>query len=49
MGEQINKQFEDFQEDLKNREKNLKLLVKFETNDNIDDLLEELKKKEIEL
>jgi hypothetical protein len=48
MGEQINKEYEEYQEYLKKKEKKLKLLVKFDLNDDIDKILEELNNKEIE-
>lgn len=47
MGEQINKEYEDFQEYLDKKEQKLKLLVKFDLNENIDKILEELNNKEI--
>lgn len=47
MGEQINKEFEEFQRNLKEREKNLKLRVKFESDERIEDELEKLKEKEV--
>lgn len=47
MGEQINKEFEEFQKNLKEREKNLRIKVKFEKDDKIEEELEELKEKEV--
>ena len=47
MGEQINKEYEDFQEYLDKKEQKLKLLVKFDLSENIDEILEELNNKEI--
>jgi hypothetical protein len=47
MGDQINKEYEDFQEYLDKKEQKLKLLVKFDLNENIDKILEELNNKEI--
>jgi hypothetical protein len=47
MGEHINKEYEDFKEYLDKKEQKIKLLVKFELNENIDKVLEELNNKEI--
>lgn len=47
MGEKINKEYEDFQKFLEKKEQKLKLLVNFELDENIDDVLKELNKKEI--
>ena len=47
MGEHINKEYEEYQKYLKEKEKKIKLLVKFELNENIDKVLEELNNKEI--
>ena len=44
MGEHINKEYEEYQKYLKEKEKKLKLLVKFDLSDNIDKVLEELNK-----
>ena len=49
MGDKINKEFEDFQKVLEIRSKKLKEIVKFECDDNIDIILNELKDKEIVL
>lgn len=48
MGETINKEYEEFQKYLDKKEQKLKLLVKFELDDSIDEVIEELNKKEIE-
>ena len=45
MEEKINKEFEDFQKELKTREKKLKLLVHFDLDENLDEALKELKEK----
>ena len=47
MGEKINKEFEEYQEDLKNREKKLKTIVRFEPDEEVEKILDELKHKEI--
>jgi len=49
MGEKINKEFEEYQKDLKTREKKLKTIVHFEPDDEIERALEELKDKQITL
>lgn len=49
MGEMINKEFEEYQEDLKTREKKLKTIVHFEPNEEIEKALNELKDKQITL
>lgn len=49
MGDKINKEFENFQKDLEIRKKKLKLLVEFEPNKNLDDVLKELNDKKITL
>ena len=49
MGEKINKDFEDFQKNLEEREKRLKGKVSFEPSDDIDKAVEELKTKEVVL
>ena len=49
MGEKINKEFEEYQKDLKTREKKLKTVVHFEPDDKVDKILEELKEKTITL
>lgn len=48
MGEKINNEYENFKEYLNKKEQKLKLLVKFNLDDNIDEVLEELNNKEIE-
>lgn len=45
----INKEFEEYQEDLKTREKKLKTIVHFEPNEEIEKALNELKDKQITL
>jgi hypothetical protein len=47
MGEQINDEYEEFQEYLDKKDKKIKLLVKFDLNEEIDKVLEELNNKEI--
>ena len=49
MGDKINKEFENFQKDLEIRKKKLKLLVGFEPDKNLDDVLKELNDKKITL
>ena len=49
MGDTINKDFENFQKDLEIRKKKLKLLVEFEPNKNLNDVLKELSDKKITL
>ena len=49
MGDKINKEFENFQKDLEIRKKKLKLLVEFESDKNLDDVLKELNDKKITL
>lgn len=49
MGEKINKEFEEYQKDLKTRDKNLKPIVHFEPDEEIEKALEELKDKHITL
>lgn len=49
MGEKINKEFEDYQEDLKTREKKLRTIVHFEPDEEVEKALEELKNKKITL
>ena len=49
MGDKINKEFENFQKDLEIRKKKLKLLVEFEPDKNLDDILKELNDKKITL
>lgn len=47
MGEYINKEYEDFKKYLDEKDKKLKLLVKFDLNEDIDKVVEELNNKEI--
>lgn len=49
MGEEIYKEFEEFQKQLEIRNKKLKPFVKFENDEKIDDILDELKDKEVVL
>lgn len=49
MEEKINKEFEQFQEDLEIRRKKLKLLVSFDLDDKINEELKELNDKQITL
>ena len=49
MGDKINQEFENFQKDLEIRKKKLKLLVEFEPNKNLNDVLKELSDKKITL
>lgn len=49
MGEKINKEFEEFQEDLKTRDKKLKTVVHFDPDEKVDEILNELKDKKIDL
>lgn len=48
MGEKINTEYEEFQKYLDKKERKLKLLVHFDLDENIDEIIEELNKKEIE-
>lgn len=47
MGEKINKEYEEFLEYLDKKEQKLRLLVKFDLDDNIDEVIEQLNNKEI--
>lgn len=49
MGDRINKEFENFQKDLEIRKKKLKLLIEFEPDKNLDNVLKELNDKKITL
>jgi len=49
MGEKINKEFEEYQKDLKIRDKKLKDVVYFEPDEEVEKLLNEIKDKEITL
>ena len=48
MGEKINEEYDDFKDYLDKKEQKLKLIVRFELDDNIEETLEELNEKEIE-
>ena len=45
MGDKINKEFEKYQKDLEIRKKKLKLLVRFEPDEKVEKVIEELNKK----
>lgn len=47
MGEKINKEYEEFKKYLDKKEQKLKLLVSFDLDDNIDEVIKELNNKEI--
>ena len=47
MGDRINKEYEDFQKYLNKKEKKLKLLIKFDLDENIEGVLKELNNKDI--
>ena len=47
MGDKINKEYEEFLEYLDKKEQKLRLLVKFDLDDNIDEVIEQLNNKEI--
>jgi hypothetical protein len=47
MGESINKEYEDFQKYLEKKERKLKLLVEFNLDEDIDEVIKEINKKEI--
>jgi hypothetical protein len=47
MGDKINKEYEEFQKYLDKKEQKLKLLVNFNLDENVDDVLKELNNKEI--
>ena len=49
MGDRINKEFENFQKDLEIRKKKLKLLIEFEPDKILDDVLKEINNKNITL
>ena len=49
MGEQINKEFDDFQKHLEEKEKRLKMKIAFETDKDIEKELKELKTKDVVL
>ena len=47
MGEKINKEYEEFKKYLDKKEQKLKLLISFDLDDNIDEVIEQLNNKEI--
>ena len=47
MGEKINKEYVEFKEYLDKKEQKLKLLVSFDLDNNIDEVIKELNNKEI--
>lgn len=47
MGEIINEEYDDFKEYLDKKDQKLKLIVRFDLDDDIDEVLEELNNKEI--
>lgn len=47
MGDKINKEYEEFKEYLDKKEQKLKLLVNFDLDEGIDEILEKLNTKEI--
>jgi uncharacterized Zn finger protein len=47
MGEEINKEYEEFTKYLNKKEQRLKLFVDFDMDDNIDKVLKELNDKEV--
>jgi len=49
MGDKINKEFEKYQKDLETREKKLKLIAKFEPDEEVEKILSEIKDKQITL
>lgn len=49
MGDKINKEYEDFQKYLNKKERKLKLLVRFDLDKNIEDVIKELNNKDIKL
>lgn len=49
MGDKINKEYEDFQKYLNKKERKLKLLVGFELDENIEEVIKELNDREIVL
>lgn len=49
MGEQINKDFEDFQKELEEKEKRKRIRLVFKPDEKIDEELDELKEKEVVL
>ena len=49
MGEEINKEFEEFQKNLEIRNMHLKTKVVFEPDDKLDEMIEDIKNKDIVL
>jgi len=49
MGDKINKEFEEYQKELEIRNKKLKTIIHFESDEKIDDVLNELKDKKMTL
>ena len=49
MGDKINKEYEDLQKYLNKKERKLKLLVRFDLDKNIEDVIKELNNKDIKL
>lgn len=49
MGDKINKEYEDFQKYLNKKERKLKLLVRFDLDENIEEIIKELNDREIVL
>lgn len=49
MGEQINKEFEKFQKELKIRNKKMKYVTTFEPLQKLDNVIDDLKNKDVEL
>ena len=49
MGDKINKEYDEFQKYLNKKERKLKLLVRFDLDENIEETLNELNNKEIVL
>jgi hypothetical protein len=47
MGDEINKEYEEFTKYLNKKEQRLKLFVDFDMDDNIDKVLKELNEKEV--
>ena len=47
MGEVINKEYEEFQKYLDKKDQKLRLLVQFDLDKNIEEVIEELNKKEV--
>lgn len=47
MGEKINEEYEEFKDYLDKKDQKLKLIVQFELDDNVEEVIKELNKKEI--